>query len=77
MTDPAITQEAEDTQASPRSRALAWASGVAALAIVLVLFMHVFAPTIASDDAPPADHPQSACIACHMVTAADGNEVGR
>jgi hypothetical protein len=68
MSDPATIEEDESTQVSPGSRVLAWLGGTALLLVVFVLFMHVFAPTIASDEASPEGHPRLACIACHIVT---------
>lgn len=74
MTDPTITED-DSARASTRQRALGWLGASALLVVVLVLFMHVFAPPITSDEAPPSGHPQSACIACHMVTGpAEGLE---
>lgn len=68
MVDSTIAEDDDGTQVSPGSRALGWLAAVALLLVVLVLFIHVFAPSIASDAESPAGHPQSACVACHMVT---------
>lgn len=69
MNDPAASaREDETAYGSPGSRTLGWFAALIAVLIVLVLFMHVFAPPIAADDAPPPAHPQSLCIGCHIVT---------
>ena len=68
MTDPTTTEDDESAHVSPGSRALGWLGAVALLLIISVLFMHVFAPTIARDESSPPGHPRAACIACHMVT---------
>jgi hypothetical protein len=75
--DPIITEDADSAPTAPGSRALAWLGAGALLLLVFVLFMHVFAPTIAPDEAPPSGHPQSACIACHMVSGSAGDVESR
>ncbi|MGB4440958.1 MAG: hypothetical protein WBJ62_01885 [Coriobacteriia bacterium] len=68
MVDPTIAEDHDGAQVSPGSRTLGWLGAVALLLVVLALFMHVFAPPIASDARSPESHPQSGCIACHVVT---------
>ena len=56
------------------SRAIAWLGVILLVVIVLVLFIHVFAPAIGPDEEPPPGHPQSVCVACHLVTGSAGTE---
>lgn len=67
-----LTGESEQT-AEGRSmgrRVGGWLGALAVLVLVLLAFLHVFAPVIASDEEPPPGHPRAACIACHLVTSA-------
>lgn len=56
------------------ARVLSWLAAVIVLAIVLLAFMHVFAPAIGREEEPPSGHWQSSCIACHLVTSGSGAE---
>lgn len=53
---------------STGARFLSWLAAVIVLVIVLLAFMHVFAPAIGREEEPPPGHWQSSCIACHLVT---------
>lgn len=77
MTDTATTEPDRITQDTPGSRVLRWLGVIALVLVVLVLFMHVFAPPIASGEAPPPGHLQSSCVACHFVTGSAGDGEGR
>lgn len=77
MTDTTVQDAGDTTRSARGSRVLRWLGAIVLVLLVLVLFMHVFAPPIASDEAPPAGHLDSACIACHFVTAASGDGEGR
>lgn len=77
MTDTNVSGGGDTADVSPGSRALRWLGAIVLVLVVLVLFMHVFAPSIASDEAPPAGHLRSACIACHFVTGPAGDVEGR
>ena len=77
MSDP-VPSAQEDVKRAPRSlgsRLLGGLGAVFALALVLVLLMHVFSPPISRDTARPSGHPGSACIVCHVVTAPSDTEV--
>lgn len=56
------------------SRIVSWLVAFVILAVVVVAFMHVFAPAIGADETPPPGHWQSSCIACHLVTANAGSD---
>ena len=62
--------QAEGTHAG--ARVLSWVAAVIILVIVLLAFMHVFAPAIGRDEEPPPGHWRSSCIACHLVTTGAG-----
>ncbi|MDO8846996.1 MAG: hypothetical protein Q7W51_01220 [Coriobacteriia bacterium] len=64
----------ETTERVSGSRVTAWLGAALLVVVVLVVFMHIFAPAIGSDEEPPPGHPQSACIACHLVTGSAGTE---
>jgi hypothetical protein len=68
-----VEQEAGDER-SLGSRSRGWLAIVLAIAVTLVLFMHVVAPAIGSDEESPDDHFSSACIACHIITNGTGTE---
>ncbi len=75
MSEP-VSQSAdqETTEHASGSRVAAWLGATLLVVVVLVLAMHIFAPAIGSDEEPPPGHPQSACIACHLVTGSVGTE---
>lgn len=58
---------------SAGSRILSWLAAFIILVVVLLAFMHVFAPAIGRDEEPPPGHWQTTCIACHLVTSAAEN----
>jgi len=73
---PSDTTEQHAERADDRSlasRVLSWLAAVVVLAIVLLAFMHVFAPAIGRDEEPPPGHWQTSCIACHLVTTTTEN----
>lgn len=74
MTDPVAPNDGDEDSAAgtPGSRLRAWLVALFAVVIALVLFMHVFAPTIALEDESPPNHPQSLCVGCHIVIASQG-----
>lgn len=59
---------------SAGARLVSWVVALVVVVVVLALFVHVFAPAIGPDEQPPSGHPQSACIACHIVSAGAGAE---
>lgn len=76
MHDPVLStpEDQPAPEASWGSRLLSWVGAVLVVVIVLVLFMHVFAPPIGRDEPQPPGHPGVACIACHIVTASTGRD---
>lgn len=75
MSDGTTEQHAEEAGIrSVGARAGSWLLAIALLALVLFAFVHVFAPVIGPDDQSPPGHPQSACIACHIVTSSTGTD---
>lgn len=75
MSEQANEQHAEDAVIrSAGARAGGWLLAIALLALVLLAFMHVFAPAIGADAEAPPGHPQSVCVACHIVTSSTGTD---
>lgn len=73
---PSDTTEQHAERADDRSagsRILSWLAAFIILVVVLLAFMHVFAPAIGRDEEPPPGHWQTTCIACHLVTSAAEN----
>jgi uncharacterized RDD family membrane protein YckC len=76
MSEP-VTQPTADQETAKRtlgSRLLAWSGALLLVVVVVVLLVHVIAPALGPADEAPPGHPQSACIACHIVTGDAGTE---
>ena len=61
--------EPESPRRTIGARVAGWFGATILVIVVLVLFVHVTAPAIAPETESPAGHPQSMCVACHMVTS--------
>lgn len=63
-------EEHIDGGATPVLRgALSWVAGVAAVAVGLVLVMHIALRPIPPDQEAPEGHFGEPCVACHTVSA--------
>ena len=65
-----MTDEPTDSaQPTPLwKRVLAWAGGIAAVALLVVVAVHVMITPVSPDQQTPAGHFGSPCAACHIVS---------